>query len=172
MSDTTSRSASARNPPSSSERSGSSNRCRMSTPYFAGEVRRADAAELQLQDELADEPLFVIGPVRAAQWKRPVADFRAVGLPLVEVLHVHAVDVAERRHAEAGQIGALPQPIAIDELRALGIPARPCTRCRSVYPAFCSASNASSTQRRLVSQSATGAMSLPLRLHFVDRSPY
>ena len=116
-----SRFASARYPPSSSERSGSSNRCRMSTPYFFGEIRRAHAAELQLQDELANEPLFLVGPVRAAQGKRPLADFRAVGLPLVEVLHVDAVDVAERRHAEAGQIGALPQTIAIDELRALGI---------------------------------------------------
>ena len=34
---------------------------------------------------------------------------------------MHAVDVPERRHAQAGQVGALPQPVAVDEFRAPGI---------------------------------------------------
>ena len=70
VSDTMSRSASARNRPRRASAAAASKRCRMSTPYFAGEVRRADAAELQLQHELADQPLFRVGPVRAAQRQR------------------------------------------------------------------------------------------------------
>ena len=63
-------------------------------------------------------PLFVcraIGAARAAARRASIG--RAVVLPRVQVLHVHAVDVAERRHAEADEIRALPQPIAIDERR-------------------------------------------------------
>src|SRR5688500_2796123 len=86
-----------------------------------GKIPRANAAELQLQHELADETLFRVGSVRTAQRKNAIPNLRAVGLPFVEVLHVHAVDVAERRDAETGQIGALPQTIAIDERGALGV---------------------------------------------------
>ena len=116
--------ASARNPPSCERAQRLVETLQDVDAVLLGEIRRADAAELQLQHELANQPLFRIGPVRAAQRKRALANLRAVGLPLVEVLHVHAVDMAERRHAEAREIGALPQTIAIDELRALGIPDR------------------------------------------------
>src|SRR6185503_12350906 len=61
-----------------------------------GEIRTADAPQLQLQDELADH-LFLDGrTIRAVQRQVARLDTGAVGFPRVHVLHVDAVDVPER----------------------------------------------------------------------------
>src|SRR5262245_35050076 len=82
---------------------------------FLCEVRRSNAAAFELQNRFSNQPLIVVWPIRAAERQFAAFDRRRVGLPRVHVLHVDAVDVTERRNAERGEIGALPQLIAIRE---------------------------------------------------------
>src|SRR5687768_15662734 len=81
------------------------------------EVRRPYGAALELQDELANQPLIGIGSVGAPERQPPGLQRFGIALPRVQVLHVDAVDVAERRDADADEIRAFPQPVAIDERR-------------------------------------------------------
>ena len=82
------------------------------------EVGRANRAQLELEHKLSNEPLLVGRAVGAVQRNASRLHRRGIGVPGIEVLHVHAVDVSERRHAQSGQVGALPQAVAVDELRA------------------------------------------------------
>src|SRR5688572_17564408 len=65
-----------------------------------GEIARTDRAALQLQNDLTDQTLIRTRAVRAPERQTSILDRRRVALPAVEILHVHAVDVAERRDAK------------------------------------------------------------------------
>src|SRR5690242_17612634 len=54
------------------------------------EVCRRDRAALQLQDELADQPLVGVGLIGAAERQHAGVDRRGILLPRVEILQVHA----------------------------------------------------------------------------------
>ena len=137
-----------------------------STPYFCAKYDGRERAALQLQHELADQPLFVGRAIGAAERDLAALDRGAVRLPRVEVLHVHAVDVAERRDAEADEIRAFPQPIAIDELRRRRILDRG-VGAADVIAGALERRERLLTQRRFVAQSATGSANWPVALQQV-----
>ena len=85
---------------------------------LALEIGRPDRAELQLQNELANHPLFCRRTIRPAEREvsRPTA--APAFLPAVDVLHVHTVDMAERGDAETNHVGALPQLVTVNEAGA------------------------------------------------------
>src|SRR5262245_22813609 len=63
---------------------------------LALEIRRPDRAELQLQNELANHPLFCRRTIRPAEREVSASDCRTVLLPAVDVLHMHTADMPER----------------------------------------------------------------------------
>ena len=79
-----------------------------------------------------------------------------------------AVDVAERRDAEARHVGALPQAIAVDEPRARRILRRGVRAAHVVARRPRAPRTPRRTQRRLVAQLATGSWNRPV---FLSRSP-
>ena len=87
------------------------------TPYFSRKYDGSHRAPFQLQDELADQPLLVGRSIGAAQRDLAALYSVCVRLPRVAILHVDTIDVTERRHAESDHVGALPQPIGVEETR-------------------------------------------------------
>ena len=88
---------------------------------FFLEIRAAHAAQLELQNEFADQPFLGRRRQRPEDGQFPAIHALHIRIEVGVVLVMHAVDVAEARHPDGQQIRALPQPVAIDELRALGI---------------------------------------------------
>ena len=73
------------------------------------EVAGVQPAGLQLQDHLADQPLARRRREGPAERQLAAVERLDVVLPGVDVLHVDAADVAERRHAGAEHVGPVPQ---------------------------------------------------------------
>ena len=88
-----------------------------STPYLLAEVARAGWSRASAAAPARGSCAPRRSGDRRGRAGARRARTRPVGLPLVEVLHVHAVHVAERGDAEADQVGALPQAVAVDEAR-------------------------------------------------------
>src|ERR1035437_1727384 len=85
------------------------------------EVLTVDVPELHLKNELPNHALFLGRRKRAIDREDPLVDAVDVGVPVVFVLKMSAVDVRERSHAQADHVGAGPQKVAVKESRAGGI---------------------------------------------------
>src|SRR5208337_4780396 len=80
---------------------------------FLQEIIAAGLAQLELENELADQPLVGGGCQRAVH--RPLArlDGVDVWLEIVVVLVMRSLQMAEGSDAQADQVGPRPQPVAV-----------------------------------------------------------
>ena len=85
------------------------------TKFFL-KVAHAVPAQLEVQDEFADEPLISGRHVGAIDGQFALVHRSEIRLELVLVLVMHAVQPSEARHAHRKNVRAGEQPFAIDEL--------------------------------------------------------
>ena len=92
-----------------------------STPYCSRKYAGRTEPRLNCRTNSRISRSSCVGRYARPSGSSPRSIAARVGLPRVEVLQVDAVDVAERRHAEADEIGPSHRPIAVDERRRRGI---------------------------------------------------
>ena len=88
---------------------------------FLSKIFAAHAPELELQNELANEPLIVGRRQRAIDRQLARVHRADVRFEVVVVLIMRPADVTEARHAQREQIRARPEFVAIKELRVFAL---------------------------------------------------
>ena len=88
---------------------------------LVAEVGGLHAAEFHLEDEFADHAFFFGGFEGALDRHAAGGDGGIVVFDFGEVLVVDAFRMGEGSHAEAEQVGAAPQRVAVEELGALRV---------------------------------------------------
>src|SRR4029077_11551144 len=93
-------------------------------PELATEVSGVEPAFLQLQDHLAQQQLVWTHGQRPAERQLAAVESGDVVFPAVQVLHVNAPGMAERRHAGAEHVRPLPKTAAENKGQAPFFPTR------------------------------------------------
>src|ERR1043166_6684281 len=82
---------------------------------FLLKIPFADMAQLELENQFADQPFFLRGPQRPVERQFAPGDALEVWFVAVFVLEMDAAHVGKGSNAQREQIGPLPQQIAIEE---------------------------------------------------------